>query len=154
LRSSNAPRIDSAPSLTRGAARGTLPKNAATLAQGSRVLCGIRLEAGDSRLQDESPTKPEGERDSRPCAVAVPTLMPFGEHLRGSFLPQEGPVQLCTFIVHRTQPAQMERPRHAISILCVGIDLGLLKTRMALLTSRGYNSLIVTAARAFTKIDY
>ena len=35
-----------------------------------------------------------------------------------------------------------------------GIDLGLLKTRMALLTSRGYNSLIVTAARAFTKIDY
>jgi hypothetical protein len=36
--------------------RGTLPKNVATLAQGSRVLCGIRLEAGDSRLQNESPT--------------------------------------------------------------------------------------------------
>jgi hypothetical protein len=30
-------------------------------------------------------------------------------------------------------------------ILCVGIDLGLLKTRQALLASRGYDSLIATA---------
>jgi hypothetical protein len=66
---------------------------------------------------------------------AIPTLMPFGEDLRGPFLPQEplGCAQLCRLIVHRTQPAQMERPRYGI--LCVGIDVDLLTTRQALLAT-------------------